>query len=210
ELLQARTNVRKLEASLTRLKNARLPSVKISATEKQGLYTATVTLDLVTGDLQWSAGGSWEESAPFSIGEETEMTPDGFNLGLELTWQPFDGGARKAQIAALEAQLTGARAALAASEKEIELELRQLISERDQAFRTLEEAKVDLELARQTRELASLRYQEGLALFSELEEATQTLAQAELAVAQAEFDLLLAVLRLEAACGRMPEFLNQE
>ncbi|MGQ9779553.1 MAG: TolC family protein [Bacillota bacterium] len=140
EILQARTNLRKLEANLTRLKNSALPAVKLSATEKQGVYTATIALDLVTGDIQWSVGGSWEETVPAA---PSRGSADGLSLGLELNWTPFDGGARKAQIAALEAQVASARAALAKMEKEIELELRQRVSDLALAFRSLEEAKAE-------------------------------------------------------------------
>ena len=206
EIRQARTNLRKLEANLTRLKNTTLPAVKITATENQGIYTAKITLDLVTGDIQWSLGGNWEEAVPSRPSSWTGTTTgEGLSLGLEFSWMPFDGGARKAQITALEAQLASARASLAKMEKEIELEIRQRVSDLHLAFKALEEAKAQKELALKARELAALRYREGLALFTELEEATQALAQAELAVAQAEYDLFLAMVRLEAAGGRMPE-----
>ncbi|MCL6614873.1 MAG: TolC family protein, partial [Firmicutes bacterium] len=200
EILQARTSLRKLESGLIEAKNAGLPALQLSATEKQGAYSAKITLDLVTGDIQWSVGGSWSETSPAG----PSVPGDGLSLGLELSWTPFDGGARKAEIAALEAQLASARAALSRAEKEIELELGQRLSDLDLAFRALEEAKVERELALQTRDLAALRYQEGIALFSELEEATQSLAEAEFSVAQAEYDLLLAMVQLDRACGRMP------
>ncbi|MGE5597779.1 MAG: hypothetical protein ACM3XS_00175, partial [Bacteroidota bacterium] len=66
----------------------------------------------------------------------------------------------------------------------------------------------EAELSRQTRELAALRYREGVALFSELEEATQSLAQAEVGVMQAEGNLFLAGVLLDQACGRMPKIGN--
>ncbi|MGE5552048.1 MAG: TolC family protein [Bacteroidota bacterium] len=202
DAIVARTALRKAERTLVLRKNASLPDLQLSATERQGDYAIDVVLDLTTGDVRWELGGqAGDRNSP--SGSLTQA--DGLRLGLKLTWQPFDGGLTRAQVAAAQTGVESAEVSLSRVEKEIRLELRQCLSDLNLAALRLAQARRERELTSQARELAALRYREGVALFSELGEATQALTQAEFGVAQAEYDLLMARVRLDQACGQMPE-----
>jgi len=203
DAIAARTAVLKAEAALVQSRNASLPDIKLSAREQQGDYAFSVILDLTTGNVQWTLGGSFEESSTPLPSGPTERS-DGLNLGLELTWTPFDGGLRRATVAAAEAGLASAKIAQDRLVGEVRLEIRQRLSDLNLAALKLAQAKREKELATQTRELAALRYREGVGLFAELGQATQALAQAEFGVVQAEYDLLQAQVALAVSCGQMP------
>ena len=203
EIITARTAVRKAEAVLTESRNASLPAITLSATERQGYYSITVSLDLTNGDVQWGLGGDYEESSkPLPI--DQQKPDDGLSLGLDLTWTPFDGGYRRATVAAAEAALRSAEVARDRVLNELRLELGQRLNDLNAATLRLAQAKRERELAVETRELAALRYREGIGLFSELGQATQALAQAEFGVVQAGYDLLEARVALDVTCVRMP------
>ncbi|MGE5598049.1 MAG: TolC family protein [Bacteroidota bacterium] len=201
EAISARYRLRRAENALAQARNASLPMLTLVATEHQDQATLSASLNLTTGDLSWSLGGQWQDPAlPPAMQDK-----DGLSLGLNLNWNILDGGANKARRAAAQAELDSARVALAKTEETIKLEIRQKLSDLEMAGLRLAQARREAELAQQARDLAALRYREGVALFSELEEATQSLAQAELGVMQAEGNLFLAGILLDQACGRMPK-----
>lgn len=206
EAITARTAVRKAERQLMLAENETLPSLSVTARERQGACTLTATYDLFSGDVSWQVAGEHRTSSiqAHPGGEEEEEQLEGFSLGLTLTWRPFDGGQKKAAIEAARINLASAEASLARMRGDLALELRRHLLDCEMAALRLEQAKTARELAVQTRELAALRYREGVALFSELSQATQALAQAENNVLGAEGNLLLSLVRLDQACGRMP------
>lgn len=208
EIIAARTEVRKAEADLTESKNSSLPAITLSAQEQQDIYSLTVTLDLTNGDVQWALAGKYEESSIEVRADPADplkpVPDDGLSLGLNLTWTPFDGGSHKAAVTAAEAALRSKEIARDRVLNELRLELGQRLSDLNAATLRLGQAKRERELAVETRELAALRYREGIGLFSDLGQATQALAQAEFGVVQAEYDLLQARVALDVTCVRMP------
>ena len=202
EIMAARTAVRKAEAALVESKNASFPDISLSAVEQQGGGSLTVTLDLTNGDVQWALAG--EQGSSIEDLPANQKRGDGLSLGLDLTWTPFDGGYRKAAVTAAEATLRSAKIALNRTTNELQLELGQRLNDLNAATLRLAQAKRERELAAETRELAALRYREGIGLFSDLGQATQALTQAEFGVVQAEYDLLQARVALEVTCVRMP------
>ena len=206
EIMTARTAVRKAEAVLTESRNASLPAITLSATEQQGNNSITIALDLTSGDVQWDLGGNYGEKENSSEDPSINRPKpdDGLSLGLNLTWTPFDGGYRRATTAAAEAALRSAEVARDRVLNELRLELGQRLSDLNAATLRLAQAKRERELAAETRELAALRYREGIGLFSDLGQATQALSQGEFGVVQAGYDLLEARVALDVTCVRMP------
>lgn len=203
EILSGRTAVRKAENHLAECKNEALPRLELYGAEHRGDYTLSVTLNLTTGDLEWSAGGSYQKTDPV-LSEAGSDRDDGLSFGVKLIWTPFDGGARRAAVAAAEAALKSRQAALAKTESQIGLEIRQKASALKLAALRLAQAKRERDLTLQARELALIRYREGVGLFSDLGEASQSLAAAEIAVVRAENDFYLAQVYLDQACGGRP------
>lgn len=200
EAIAARTALRKAENALAECRNASLPGIRFSASQHEGALTLTITLDLTTGEVGWSLGGQWQQTTPVL----PDPDDDGTSLGLTFVWTPFDGGVARALTAQAEAALAGAKAACARTEDSIRLEIARRLGALEMAELRLAQARREEELAARTRELAALRYQAGLALFSELGQATQALAQARYETVRAEYGLCLARVFLDAACGRMP------
>jgi outer membrane protein TolC len=126
---------------------------------------------------------------------------DSYAMGLQLDWLIFDGFARDAQRHALDAQRRDA---------EIRMEqLRETISDEvingrrnvETRKRGLVTAERSVQMARETLELVRTQYQAGTATQLDLLNAQDTLIQAEVGVAQARFDLSLAVLNLRRLTG---------
>lgn len=197
----ARTGVRKAENAVILAGNSFLPDLKLSAVERQGGYAVTVGLDLTTGDLFWSAGGEWTYGTSL-VPPVTK--PDGLSFELTFDLTPFDGGLRRARLNEARAALESAKISRYQIEGNIRLELRQRLTDLELAFLRLSQAGREKDLAEQARKVAMARYREGIALYTELGEATQALAEAELGLVQAQYELLLARVRLDQACGLMP------
>ncbi|HNN92994.1 MAG TPA: TolC family protein [Pseudomonadota bacterium] len=126
---------------------------------------------------------------------------DSYAMGLQLDWLIFDGFARDAQRHALDAQRRDA---------EIRMEqLRETISDEvisgrrnvETRKRGLVTAERSVQMARETLDLVRTQYQAGTATQLDLLNAQDTLIQAEVGVAQARFDLSLAVLNLRRLTG---------
>ena len=126
-------------------------------------------------------------------------------VGAQLDWLAYDGGARDA----------GRRLALAQRrEYETRLDLlrdsiaddvanaaRSLITR----TRALDTARRSVDLARNTLELVRVQHEAGTATQLELLQAQDAQVAAEVAVAQARFDLALGDLALRRAAGTFPD-----
>jgi outer membrane protein TolC len=125
-------------------------------------------------------------------------------VGLQLDWLLYDGGARDAQ-----------RHLAAASQRENELRLSQL---RDTVADDLKTASEGLDtkrsalttaldavqLSQETLKLVRVQHDAGTATQLDLLQAQDALVAAEVALAQARFDLALADLTLRRTAGTFP------
>jgi outer membrane protein TolC len=125
-------------------------------------------------------------------------------LGLQLDWTLYDGGLRDYQRHLAQAQ-----------RRENELRLAQLrdtvVDEVVVARRSLETKRLALETARrsvdlskETLELVRVQHDAGTATQLDLLQAQDALVGAEVAVAQARFDLALSDVALRRAAGLFP------
>ena len=125
-------------------------------------------------------------------------------VGLQLDWVLYDGGARDGahQLAAaqrdeLAARLAGLRDAVS---DEVQNHRRRAITKR----KALDAATRSVELAGETLRLVRIQHAEGIATQLDLLGAQDALVAAEVSVAQARFDLALAVLTLQRDVGQFP------
>lgn len=126
---------------------------------------------------------------------------DSYAIGLQLDWLLFDGFARDAQRHALEAQRRDAQLRMEQQRETISDEVisgRRSVETRKRGLITAERS---VQMARETLELVRTQYQAGTATQLDLLNAQDTLIQAEVGVAQARFDLSLAVLNLRRLTG---------
>jgi len=126
---------------------------------------------------------------------------DSYALGLQLDWLLFDGFARDAQRHNLEAQRRDANLRLDQLRDTISDDVingRRAVTTKKQGLAT---AARSVAMAQETLELVRTQYQAGTATQLDLLNAQDVLIQAEVGVAQARFDLSLAVLNIKRLVG---------
>lgn len=126
---------------------------------------------------------------------------DSYAMGLQLDWLIFDGFARDAQRHAFEAQRRDAQLRMEQLRDTISDEVISGRRNVETRRRGLVTAERSVQMARETLELVRTQYQAGTATQLDLLNAQDTLIQAEVGVAQARFDLSLAVLNLRRLTG---------
>lgn len=136
-------------------------------------------------------------------GEEYRTGP-GYNYiaaSLVLSWNLFDGGARRAE--ASRARLAARTAALAREElaRSIELEVRQAAEALATAAASLDTARAREAAARAGLRIATRKRDEGVIAQSEFMDARDTLTRAELNLNLTQFELLERSVELERATG---------
>ena len=126
---------------------------------------------------------------------------DSYVAGLQLDWLIFDGFARDAQRHAFEAQKRDTQLKLEQQRATITDDVingRRTVLTRKQGLFT---AQRSMQMAQETLELVRTQYQAGTATQLDLLQAQDALIQAEVGVAQARFDLSLAVLNIRRLIG---------
>ncbi len=126
---------------------------------------------------------------------------DSYAIGLQLDWLIFDGFSRDAQRHSFEAQQRDALLRLDQFHDTITDDVvngRRAVLVRKQG---LETAAQSVSIAQETLELVRTQYQAGTATQLDLLNAQDALIQAEVGVAQARFDLSLAVLNIRRLTG---------
>lgn len=147
---------------------------------------------------------------PFSFREQDNSFFDGsywnpsFNIGVNLTWNIFNGFQTSATLDRNRIETNRAKLALQQLEDGVRIEV-------EQALRDL--ASADAQVATQTRNIeraelnyehAELRVREGVSTQLELREASQQLDQSRLSFRQAIHDYLVAKTRYDVAVGEPP------
>jgi len=125
-------------------------------------------------------------------------------LGLQLDWLIYDGGARDSQrhLAAAQRRENEARLSLLRDTVTDDIaNAQQSVQTKRSALNTALQA---VDLSRQTLESVRSQYEVGTATQLELLTAQDSLVTADVAVAQARFDLALAALSLQRSAGVFP------
>src|SRR5216683_7521951 len=125
-------------------------------------------------------------------------------LGLQLDWLIYDGGARDSQrhLAAAQRRENEARLSLLRDTVTDDIaNAQQSVQTKRSALTTALQA---VDLSRQTLELVRSQYEVGTATQLDLLTAQDSLVTADVAVAQARFDLALAALSLQRSAGVFP------
>src|SRR5713101_3378533 len=125
-------------------------------------------------------------------------------VGLQLDWLVYDGGARDSQrhLAAAQRRENEARLSLLRDTVTDDIaNAQQSVQTKRSALNTALQA---VDLSRQTLELVRSQYEVGTATQLDLLTAQDSLVTADVAVAQARFDLALAALSLQRSAGVFP------
>lgn len=125
-----------------------------------------------------------------------------WNVGVNLSWNVFDGGRSAAAVAQAEAQAQAVRRQLEELERRVRLDVTSRALDLVTARAALAVAQRNLEAARENLRVSQDRHREGLIPSSERLDAATALLLAGLDETQAAIQLRLALAQLERAVGR--------
>lgn len=146
-----------------------------------------------------------EVQAGYSIQRETALLPESFaTAGVTLTAPLFEGGARRQRVQEAEERLAQLRAALAALEQGIALEVQRQRLAMAEARARLVASERAIAAAEKAYEITRLRLELGRATQPEVENARLALERARADRALAWNDIWLARVRLDRAIGLGP------
>lgn len=127
--------------------------------------------------------------------------PD-LSVGLELTWNLFDGFQRSARVQQAEIQRRRAETQLQQLRQAVKAEVRRAVRDLETARERIATQKTTVRRAKQNYDHVSRRVAEGASRPIELREASDQLDQSRLNYLQAIYDYLVARSDLETALGR--------
>jgi outer membrane protein TolC len=130
--------------------------------------------------------------------------PYSWAVGLQADWLLYDGGVRDAQRHLAMAQLRESEARLDQLRDTVRDDVRNAARAVNTKRSALATAERSLQLSRQTLDLVQVQHDAGTATQLDLLQAQDNLVGAEVALAQAHFDLALSALSLERTAGTFP------
>jgi len=125
-------------------------------------------------------------------------------VGLNLDWVLYDGGVRDYQRKLANAQRTENEWKLSLLKDQLTDELYNARRALETKKRALDTSVHSVELSKETLDLVRVQHDAGTATQLDLLQAQDSLVGAEVAVAQARFDLALADLQLRRSAGLFP------
>lgn len=146
------------------------------------------------------ASGGYINVAPGQFGDNHE-----YALGLGISFPLYTGGQTQAEVADARHQAAASRAAREEQAQAIRLQVtraRLMLTALAQSRQAVEE---QVKQARDSVNLATQRYQEGLGNFLELQQAQLTLLTAETSVARLRYETVIAQAALRYALGTLLE-----
>ena len=140
----------------------------------------------------------------YAFEENRFRTPEGIgSLGVGASWNVFDGGRNRYQAAALERQAEGLIRVKRDLESRIALEVRRAWLDVRETSRRLVVASEAIQMAEENRRVARKRYNAGTAISTEVLDAEASRAQAYRNHDHANYDAVLAALRIRHAIGQL-------
>lgn len=169
----------------------RLESVQLDL--KIGLDKAQVTLQeranwpnaAAYGQLAWPSGGGTRYDV----------------LGVQASWPLIDAGKTSAKVAQAQADLAADEATREALLRDLETEIRAALHDRQEARERLTVGREGLDAAREAARLAEVRFRAGAGTGYDVLDAQAMLAQAEVNVVGATYDIEVAELKVLQALG---------
>src|SRR5262249_10147633 len=125
-------------------------------------------------------------------------------VGVQLDWVMFDGGIRDAQRHLADAQRREAEARLELLGDSVSDEVANARGSLETKRKGVGAAQRSVELARETLRLVRAQYDAGTAKQLDVLQAQDVLVGAEVALAQAHFDVAFADLQLRRPAGEFP------
>jgi outer membrane protein len=141
--------------------------------------------------------------APYIAAGKQTISGTSLTYGIEATWNIFDGFQRERSVASAKIARNNANAALADLRNQVAsqiktayLNIQQLKEQKNVSQSNVDASTEDLKITQE-------KYNLGAATILDLLNAQVSLKQAQVTLIQADFDLNLAISRLENAMGKM-------
>ena len=167
------------------------------------------TLGMWAADIRAEQGGGLPQVRAFAgyrgqnpeSGSAEDQWEWGWNAGVAVEWDVFDGLLRRNRIAEKRLELDKAHETFADAERQIALEIQSHFLDLRQAAETVASSAENVELAEKGLEIAEARYQNGLATYLDYTDANLALRNARLIRLLALHEHMNALARLEQASG---------
>jgi len=127
-----------------------------------------------------------------------------YQVSLTVTKPLNDGGASEGRLAQAQAQLAQAQRGAEVVRAQIEAEVHTRLNEVESVRSRLRTAYEQERQARELARISHLRFDNDMGLGREVIDAEASLAQAQQAITQAEYDLNVGLIRLQSAVGLDP------
>lgn len=128
--------------------------------------------------------------------------PDGWTFSVGGEWQVYAGGKRHYDVAEAKAQRNSIEHQMEDVKRLVELDVRAAYIQVEDAAARVKKEKGTVELAREGRRLAELRFEEGVGTQTETLDAALALSSGETALVKAIHDYAVAVAAVDKAAGR--------
>lgn len=125
----------------------------------------------------------------------------GWNAGVTVEWDVFDGALRRNRVAEKRLEAAKARETLEDAERQVALDVQSRYLDLQQAAETVAAGAETVELAEKGLDIARARNENGLATYLEYTDANLALSTARLTRLQALHDHMNALARLRQASG---------
>lgn len=185
-----------LEANpLVRQRQMEVAAAHASSRAAHGSWLPTV--DLSAG---WGRGlNSRGFGAFFDVNPRQDR---GYNFSMTVRWQLFSGFQRSQQIGQASSQRQQAEENLRAARLQVEQQVRAALIDLENRYQALQIQERSTTLSRTRVELAREQYRSGSIVFTNLQQIIQTASNEERALVEAEYNLAVALVRLEQQVGR--------
>jgi outer membrane protein TolC len=168
-----------------------------AALEQERAAEAQVRAARAGGRPQVNAFGSAEHNR----GSVFDGHGSNYTVGVMGQWNIWDGRETKGRIASAEAEVLAAREQTRKLMQGIELEVARAKTNLDQANQRLQVSERIIEQAEESVKLTRDRFEQGLALTTQLLDAETMLTAARVRRVEAETERLIAVAALRRAMG---------
>jgi outer membrane protein TolC len=171
---------------------------EILALEK-GIKAAQQDVKRVKGEYLPKAGATatWT-----NIDGSGSLTPEGWTFGLGAQMDFYAGGRRRHELAEAKDRQQSVEHQLEDVRRLIELDVRNAYIPMEDAAARIRQEQGTVELGREGRRLAQLRFQEGVGTQSEMLDAELALTNAETMLVKVIHDYALAHAAIEKAVGK--------
>ena len=150
-------------------------------------------------DITAYARHSYQDGVPF-------LVRNFGTFGVNLSWDVFDFGKRRAAVREREAQLAEAEENLRRLKEEVAVGIERSYNKVERTKNLVQVANEVVKLRQESERLAQNQLTQGVALVSERRQATAATYKSEAEFLQASLGYLLAWAELEQAVGRTPGF----